>query len=707
MAQQSGAFVDNNFVNGLITEATGLNFPPNACTETYDCEFNVDGSVNRRLGFDFEQGFSTKTIDRTNSVVASYLWRNVSGDGDVTVVVLQVGNTLYFYKTTEDAFSDGAISDTVTLTSVTSAPTPETIECQFSDGNGLLFVTHPYCDPFYVEYDTSTDTVTSTTITINIRDFEGSTADSLDVDERPTTTLAAMDADHEYNLRNQGWNTTNLTAWDTAQTTMPSNSDVMWRFKDSSDDFSAADADIARVVSGNTPAPKGHFILELANQDRDTAAGTSGVTSTTTGTQRPSTSAFFAGRLFFAGINKPGFNSKIYFSQIVERNTQYGECYQVNDPTSEDLFDLLPSDGGVISIPDAGTIIKLWAVPGGLAIFAANGVWFITGSTGLGFTANDYVIQRLSELQTISPTSFVAIAGFPSWWTADGIYLMVANSNSNLPAIQNITQQKIKTFFDNIPLSSKRRARGIYHPTSGHVRWLYKSTDTSQLTEAYEFDRILNFNVTTGAFFPWTVSDSDVKINSFIVSNLALGSISSETVVDGSAATVIDGDSNTVIAFTESGLTVNPFDKYIVSYADNSSYKFTFADRVNADYLDWFTYDLTGKDFTSYFITGYKVLGNAIRKFQTNWVRIFSRITEQVTYNFQGVWDFANTGSSTGRWSGLSQSVVHTDEDYDIASKRLKVRGHGLALQFKVSSSKGEPFDVIGWGVFTTTNNLP
>lgn len=706
MAQQSGAFVDNNFVNGLITEATGLNFPPNAVTETYDCEFNVDGSVNRRLGFDFESGYSTKTINRTNAVVSSYLWRNVSGDGDVSVVVLQVGATLYFYKTGQSAYSDGAVADTITLTQVASAPTPESVECQFSDGNGLLFVTHPYCEPFYVEYDTSNDTVSSTNITIKIRDFEGATADSLDVDERPTSTLAALDASHKYNLYNQGWTTTNLTAWDTAQTTMPSNADVMWRFKDSTGAFDATNVD--DVVAGNTPAPKGHFILELANQDRDTAAGTSGVTSTTTGTQRPSTSAFFAGRLCFAGINKPGFNSKIYFSQIVERNTQYGECYQVNDPTSENLFDLLPSDGGVISIPEAGTIMKLKTVPGGLAVFAANGVWFITGSTGLGFTANDYVVQKLSELQTISATSFVDIGGFPSWWTADGIYVMTATSSSNLPVIQNITQNKIKTFYDDIPLNSKKYARGVYHPVTGHARWLYKSTDTTQLTETYEFDRILNFNVLTGAFYPWTIADSDVTVNSLIITFLPSAAIGSETVVDGSSATVIDGDSNTVIAFVQSGLKENPFDKFVVSYPDgSSSYNFTFADRLNSDYVDWFTYDLTGVDYTSYFITGYKILGNAIRKFQTNWVRIFSRITEQVTYNFQGVWDFANTASGTGRWSGLAQNVVHTDEDYNVASKRLKVRGHGLALQFKVSSASGEPFDIIGWGAFTTTNNLP
>jgi len=51
-----------------------------------------------------------------------------------------------------------------------------------------------------------------------------------------------------------------------------------------------------------------------------------------------------------------------------------GNCYQVNDPTSDQLFDLLPTDGGVIVIQGCGSIYKLFPLQNALLVFAANGV---------------------------------------------------------------------------------------------------------------------------------------------------------------------------------------------------------------------------------------------------------------------------------------------------------------------------------------------
>lgn len=704
MPRQAAFSVENNFRNGLITEATALNFPENACTETFDCEFLIDGSVQRRLGFDFENEYQTKPINRTGKAVTTYLWRNVAGNGDVTVLVVQVGLTFYFYEISSDnSFSSGAVASTVTISALGGA-SPETVEAQYTDGNGFLFITHAYCEPTRVSYDISTHIATKSSIIIKIRDFEGATADPYTVMTRPTTTYAAMDINHAYNLYNQGWSVNNLGAWDAAQTTMPSNADVMWQFKDSSDNFDASTASINRVTAGNTPAPRGHFIVDAFDIDRDAVAGTSGVLGKTSGYQRPTTSAFYEGRIFYSGVNYVGYNSTIYFSQIIERDDQYGFAYQVNDPTSEDLFNLLPSDGGVINIPGAGTIHKLFTVPGGLAVFAERGVWFITGSSQIGFAANDYTVQQIANIPSLTASSFVNVAGYPSWWNEEGIYIMSAQGG--LPQVQSITLGKIDTFYKAIPLNSRRRAKGIFHYVDGHIRWLYKSTDTNQIDQMYEYDRVLNYNVHTNAFYPWTITSSDVKVNAIVVSELISGNISINDVVDNSGNNVVDSLGNQLIAYSNSGAEDIPFDKYLVSYWDGSTHQFTFASKINSSYIDWFQYDLVERPYSSYFITGYKLRGAAIRKFQNNWLRVFSRTEEPVSYYFQGIWDYATTGSGTGRWSAR-QLIDHTDTNYSTSSRRLKVRGHGITLQFRVESFDNSPFFLAGWSTYDTANAVP
>lgn len=705
MAQKAAVLVENSFVNGLVTEATGLNFPDKAVTETYNCEYDIDGSVYRRTAFDFEENYTTKTIDREAKAIKTYLWQNVAGDGNVTVVVVQVGDTLYFYETDgTGVFSTGEQSTTVTLTPVAGAPEPDTVEAQFSDGNGQLIVTHPYCEPMRVSYDVDAHTATDTDIIIQIRDFEGATADPYTVSQRPTATLAGLDVSHKYNLYNQGWNTTNLTAWDTAFTTMPSNADVMWRFKNTADNFEASTATVDRINSGNTPAPKGHFIMDLANQDRDAASGLSGVADTTTSFQRPSTSAFFAGRVFYAGINYVGFNSKIYFTQIIENDDQYEKAYQVNDPASEELFGLLPSDGGVISIPEAGTIIKMFTVPGGLCVFAANGVWFITGSTGLGFTATDYAQLKIADINTISDTSFVNVGGWPCWWNSEGIYIM--QGGQGMPSVKSLTYDTVKTFFDTIPVNSKRYARGFFDKTDGHIRWLYKSESASVVNDIYEYDRVLNYNIRTNAFYPWTISPSDVKVHAILSSELITRPIDVDLVSELDLVDlVIDSGGDQVITFSASGNADQQFDKYLVSYEDGGSYEFTFANRTDDTYKDWETYDGFGLMYDSYLKSGFRLDGQAITRGQVNWVNIYSRTEEPVQYTFQALWDFSND-TSNNRWSS-AQTVTHTDTTYTNATRRLKTRGHGKAMQFKLSSVLDEPFDIIGWSSFRSSNAAP
>src|SRR5687767_7322827 len=175
MPRSQGTAVVNNFSAGFITEATGLNFPPNSCTETYNCVHEQVGNITRRLGIDFETNYALRTIDRNNDVIATYLWKNVAGSATTQIVVMQVGSVLLFYDgSTTDPLSAHPLSDFVNLDSFLPAgfESPRSQECQFADGNGILFVTHPLLNPFYVQYDANTEEFTATEITLRIRDLK-------------------------------------------------------------------------------------------------------------------------------------------------------------------------------------------------------------------------------------------------------------------------------------------------------------------------------------------------------------------------------------------------------------------------------------------------------------------------------------------------------------------------------------------------------
>ena len=45
MPRQALVSIENNFTKGLITEASGLTFPENSCTETINCVHKHTGNV--------------------------------------------------------------------------------------------------------------------------------------------------------------------------------------------------------------------------------------------------------------------------------------------------------------------------------------------------------------------------------------------------------------------------------------------------------------------------------------------------------------------------------------------------------------------------------------------------------------------------------------------------------------------------------------
>lgn len=310
-----------------------------------------------------------------------------------------------------------------------------------------------------------------------------------------------------------------IARWKTDTGLYPSNAQSWWVYKrpvvlDTESPprgyLEVFDTDIRRQLSlGNTPAPKGHFLLDAFDLDRAAVSGIPGLTAQSTNGARPRAVAFYAGRAFYAGVRSARFNSNVYFSQIIERDEQVGFCHQQQDPTEEEVPDLLPSDGGVIVIPEMAEVVKLFPKGDSLFVFATNGVWRISGSEGIGFRANDYSVTKVTDTPALSELSFVSADGNPLWWNRSGIWSLVPAQNGLDYAAQPLTDESIKTFFRDIPEESKKYAKGAYNHATRIIQWVYSSVAPTTVDERYQYDKILNLNVQTGGFYPWGVATSE------------------------------------------------------------------------------------------------------------------------------------------------------------------------------------------------------
>lgn len=845
MARSSNVSAENSFIKGLITEATGLNFPENACTETFDCVFDQVGNVSRRLGFDYEASYTTASVTRNDAAIVGFIWDTVGGNGNKQLAVVQIGNILHFWDVGADTtLSTRKKSYTVNLDSylVTGATTTAATPCQFTSGVGKLFVVNRYIDPIYIVWN-SNDTLTVNTITIKIRDFKGY-EENTDVDLRPKTLTAI----HKYNLFNQGWYPDNVKAsfgaqtnqnplwiWDAARSDFPSNADIWWVFKDSNEEF--AGNQVNKNFLGTTPAPKGHFVLNAFNQRKgkanlvdvvvditnnritwttdvphvfipgdqltfennnlglfdfapltvdslsaDTqvripfssplflrtitavntttevltlssacnlavgdpvtvtstgtvpgglvsgttyyvipvtsttiklatstvnatagtainltstgtgtislnanpAAGTytfsntvvytNSLASTTSGVERPTVAAFFTGRIFYGGTNASDYNNVIYFSRIIEKDSDFGFCMQINDPTAETNSDLYPTDGGVIMIPEMGTLFKMVPIGNDMLLFASNGIWQISGSKGLSFAANDYAVRKLSSIPALSALSFVNVEGYPMFWNNDGIYVVRPNQVGDF-VVESITNNTIATFYQAIPASSRMYAKGIYDPAEKVVTWVYKSTQATDIDDLYTYDRVLSLNTLTGAFYPWTIGTSGTSplVNGVLVIQYAGGYV--------------------------------PTLKFITTkLVSGTNFNITWSEPRNTTYKDWVTAGNT-IDYTSYATTGYKVHGQGYANFQQNYVTVYCKRDANASLNLRGRWDFSNNANS-GIWS-TSQEVYIDKTLRDYVMRRIKIRGQGKACQLAFTSTSGKPFTLIGWAAVETANQGP
>lgn len=708
MPRSYGNLVENTFANGLVSEATGLNFPEGAVTDCLNVIFKEDGSVERRKGISYEFEAQQNTITRNRDVIVEYVWPSVSGNGDIEFVVQQIGNLLYFYRSSPTANLSSEIhATTIDLESfkIAGAPSIGEVICGMTHGNGLLFVTHKYCSPFYVTYDSGLNTLTTSIIDIEIRDFAG-VPDGLALDFRPA--VADITDAHLYNLLNQGWYPTAelrggstgsvLTHFTSNLGTYPANSESWWYYKNTSEQFDYKQTD--RTFFGTSRAPAGHYTINPFLTDR--SAKDSRVTvvdEETSGYYRPSTCAFFAGRVFYSGVHAQDYAGDIYFTQIVDSELNYGQCYQRLDPTSETNSDLLPTDGGVIKILDAGAIQRIYATQKSLLIFATNGIWTVSGSDVAPFQADDYTVQKIASIPVKNTLSFLDVFDTLIFWTEQGIWSIGPGQTGAL-TINSLSDPKIKQIVDAIPRECLPYVKGAFDQKNKTAYWLYNTTAPTTFEGNFNYNRILCFNGVMQAFYVFSLYSTNKTVSGITVVN-TIADDSSQLVT--AAAGQVTTAAGNVYASTSS--IVSAVKLFTTKQTSGTTYTGTFAEFTNDAYYDW-NDDAENYNYDSYFTTGYKVAAEANKNFQSNYVNFYLKNVSNSSAFVRGIWDFTNSASSH-KWS-VAQQVYNTSQtNRDYIERKLKIRGMGKSLQFKIYSEAGKPFKIIGWSIFVSGNTIP
>lgn len=693
----------NTFVKGIITEAGPLTYPENASLDEENCVLNRNGSRQRRLGMDYEEDFVLRPVTvHPDDAIAAFRWKNAANDSDNQLVCVQAGQRLLVFDGTPVSTSANLLANLNLASYITGKE-----KIQVADGMGYLFIVGGTTKPIYLSYNPTTKAITVTQYALLIRDFFG-VDDGLAVNNRPGSLSTA----HNYNLLNQGWNSTQITSYHTADSVYPSNAQRWYIGKDTNDDFSPATLD--KMEFGTSPAPKGRFIIDAFDRSnsRNVHSGLTVASDIETG--YPSCVGFAFQRVFYAGCKssitapsttQPNYTGYVFYSRVLRSVGDAGQCHQDADPTSEVDSELVDTDGGYVNIPDSGQIYRLVAKGDQILVFAEEGIWAIMGDDG-GFRGTSFQVVKLTDFGVLAPYTIVDTEDAVLYWNRGGIYSLIPDPSSGRLVSRNISETTIQTLYNEIDQPTKINAVGSFDPVNRRVSWMYNdSLDYTGTTFRNKYNKELVLDFVLEAFYKNSISSHEepspyisdyVEMHDFLLRKEGVRN---------------RGDSVTkylVVQF------LNP--------ATNSA-SITFGYYRNQTLRDWVGVDGLGVSYLSYLLTGDETMGDIARRKDAPYLAMHFKRTEEnaitdpdsgetIPDNPSGMlvqcrWDWSDH-SDSGKWQPPFQAyrllrpyslVSGQPINYgqEVIVTRNRITGSGRALRIYMTSDGDKDFYLYGW----------
>ena len=772
----------NSFIKGLITESSPLTYPENASLDEDNFVLNRDGSRSRRLGVDYEDDYTLRDLGVDDYSRISFHEWDIAGQVSISIGVVRIYNKLWFLNMLDRSPSTNLLNGGLALTVplLASSEISTTVV-----NNTFIIVSKDLPNPVRLAYNPNDDTVSSATYSVLVRDFWGA-YDGLVDNERPTVLSKV----HKYNLRNQGWSTTiqstcgndAIDCTYNSQGKFPSNCDV-WTYGKVADSASANyekydPAEMVKRMHDFTVAPKGKFVIDAFNRGASRAEaslvsvafnpvypdpvpsvfGTALQNLTAKATAILSASAIaavdetidlpqdketgpftavasYAGRVFYSGVRtalvdgdarSPNYSGYVFFTQTVISDDRLTKCYQEADPTSEDISDIVDTDGGTIQITDAVNIVALIPTKNALLVFAENGVWQISGGQA-NFSATEYDLSKISSIGCKNKHSIVAVNSEVFYWAKGGIYRIVFDDNDGGLKSENLSLTSIQTLYTNIPDLAKEYAKGVLEEKENKIRWLYNDIASSYIGQS-KYNRELVLDLTLGAFYTNTIDSSSIYIADFVKLPDYAESAAVDEVVVGVEPVLVTSLDEVVISSSEFSTRVSQF-KYLV--VNPTTAQFTLAEYRSRTFYDWFT-ATGGINYSSYLVTGYDIFGEVLRKKRISYLLFYFDRTEDGFIETDGAltnsnpssclvqaqWNWANSANS-GKWGREFQAYrllrnyipLDVNDQFDYGDRVIvtknKLRGSGRALSLKISSEEGKDMKLLGWAMTVIGDSVP
>lgn len=751
----------NSFIKGLITEASPLNFPENASINEENFELLLNGTRQRRLGMDFEDGYvgyigPFSNEDPSELQMKSYVWKDAAGISGKDFVVIQTNTRLSVFELNHSSISGNGLKYSIVLDMDENGVR----KASYTAVDGKLVIAYGATKVRYVTYIPTTDSFTTDVYSLSTRDIWGvEYAPGEDKTYYRPPQNASLQ--HFYNLYNQSWGVprryqgagesqfTDPIAYFSSQLgVLPSNEETVWTamsMKADADPYEYLRPNAWTELFGATPtSAKGYFVIDLfergasrtkaieENKERfQQMFASTFATNADYTKQGPTVVQEYSGRVFYGGFGgevidgdkrSPSLSSYIAFSRLVKNANDLGKCYQEGDPTSREGNDIVDTDGGLIRLSGLNKLIGMQDIGSALIAIGSNGVWAISGGSDYGFSATNYKALKVSDYGAVSEESIIKVGNTVMFWGSNSIYQVSRNQTGDI-VVTSISDNTIKRFYEEISGVEKESAVGLYDDISKTARWLYHDNSISAGSHVHEL--ILDTRIP--AFYKYKVYNTD---RSFLRGMFQLPTYQMQDALiplqTDTGDSITTDTSEQVVVEIQTRIPSASGTRYVVlTQGELGLYYFTFAYYRNGEFRDWKTVDNIGIDAKAFLITGAITANDSSVDKQVPYVTVHMYRTENGVDNnlvpinqsgcfMRGYWGWSNSAASN-KWSRPQQvyryprgflvnSSTSYDTGFELVSTKNKLRGQGKSVSIYFETEPYKDCRLVGWNINVTGN---